>query len=212
MAARVGTKIWVTLLGAALLVAGCSRSEEPEPGETISAASQSSTSATSTTSTGPAPMPTVRMAPEIPEELGEDAAGATAQTFLEMWVQFSPSNFDPKQAWFDSWDSWATADFRRDMRISADSMWSWTWNQSVKTCCVEFPTPVEVNVDGDKAVAKVTLTRWVLPLFATAADIEANVTEPEEKTYIVTLEGGSGQFLVSDVREAGRDDALPEVN
>lgn len=211
MAKHMGRKVTAVIISA-IIVAGCSRSEDsPQEGQPSGGGYPSSTMASPSPSPTVQAMPTVRSAPEIQEGISEEAAAATAQTFVEMWATFSPSNLNPKQDWFDSWDKWATPDFRRDMRVSADRLWSWTWNRSEKACCVEFPMPAEVTVGEEEAIAKVTLTRWILPLFATQADFEENMKDPEGKTYMVTMVVDGDRLLVSDVREAVRDEKLPEV-
>lgn len=206
--------IIVGLVATSLMLGACSRGGDPREqfteGPTVTAAPTT----TRTPQGGPTgPMPTVREAPEIPAGVAEDAAAATAQTFLEQWVQFTPGALDPKEQWFSTWEHMVTREFRNQMRVQADGMWSWTWNTEQKACCVAFPAPAEAHVGDEQAVAKVTLTRWVLPLFATAGEMETITREntPEKKTYLVWLDLEDEGFLVTGVDEIPEDAPLPEV-
>lgn len=207
-------KIIVGLVATSLMLGACSQGdgpqEQPTEGPTVTAAPTS----TRTPQGGPTEaMTTVREAPEIPTGVNDAAAAATAQTFLEQWVQFSPGGFDPKEQWFSTWDHLVAREFRNEMRVQADGMWSWTWNTEQKACCVAFPTPAEAHVGDDQAVAKVTLTRWVLPLFATAGEMETITQEnsPEKKTYLVWMDVEDEGFIVAGADEIAEDAPLPEV-
>lgn len=153
-------------------------------------------------------MPTVRNAPDPIDGLSDAAAAVTSQRFIEQWVQFSPSRPDAKQYWFSSWDKSVTSDFRALMRRQADPLWSWTWNQGKKACCVEFPTKPEAVVGEKSAVAKVALTRWVMPIEGTQAEIEKAMHQ-EDKTYLVWMVARGEAFLIDRVEEVPADAALP---
>lgn len=207
-------KIIVGLVATSLMLGACSRGEDPQEQPTEGPTVTTAPTTTRTPQGGPTePMPTVREAPEIPDGVAEDAAAATAQTFLEQWVQFTPGSLDPKEQWFGTWEDMATREFRNQMRVQADGMWSWTWNTEQKACCVAFPDPVEASVGDDQAVAKVTLTRWVLPLFATAGELETITQEnsPEKKTYLVRMDVEDEGFIVAGADEIPEDAPLPEV-
>lgn len=172
----------------------------------------------STTSEPPAgessvpPMQPVREAPEIPNEMGDAAAAATAQNFLESWMTFSPSDFEPKKDWFKRWDDMASSQFRSDMRVKADGMWSWTWNQSKKSCCVEFKGDPEVEVGDTTAVAKVSFTRTKQDLFATAGELKKGKgLEKEDLTYIVAMTVQDERYEIIDAYQVDRGESLPEV-
>lgn len=158
------------------------------------------------------PMQPVREAPEIPDEMGEDAAAATAQNFLESWMTFSPSDLEPKKDWFNRWEDMTSAEFRSDMRIQADGMWSWTWNQSKKSCCVVFEGEPEVEVGEHTAAAKVTFKRYKQDLFATSRELEdGDGLEEETLTYIVAMSVEDERYEVIDAYLADDDESLPEV-
>lgn len=199
------------LCAALTLLAACSSEEEQHPDEQATTVEQ--VNPEKNTPTRPVPdstgiMPTVRNAPDPIDGTSTEAAAVAAQRFLEQWVQFSPSRPDAKEYWFSSWDNAASSDFRAAMRRQADSMWSWTWNQSLKTCCVEFPHPAEASVGSDEAVAKVPLTRWVMPLVGTQEEIE-KAMRTEEKTYLVWMSANGESFKVESVDEVPADAPLP---
>lgn len=203
------------LVLSAVLLSACAGQEEdtsPTP-RAIPATTAPSSSQTAAPSAGGStePMPTPWESGDIPEGATEESAAATAQRFLEAWVQFSPANFDAKDFWFESWEDLATADFRSQMRVQADSMWSWTWNRSEKACCVEFPEPSEATLSGDKAVAKVTLERQVYDLFATADELLAQPDTGQTLTYLVHMDATGDGLLVDEVVEVDQSTPLPAV-
>ena len=211
---RTRRKSSIALLCAAVaFLAACSSEDEKQPEEKVTTATKQSDPERNTP-TRPVPdstetiMPTVRSAPDPVDGLTEDAAIVTAQRCIEQWVQFSPSRPDAKQYWFSSWEKSATSEFRASMRRQADPLWSWTWNQGKKTCCVEFPGKPEAVVGDKAAVAKVTLTRWVMPIEGTQAEIEQAMTQ-EEKTYLIWMTARGEKFSIDRVDEVPADAVLP---
>lgn len=159
-----------------------------------------------------APMEPVREAPEIPDDMGDAAAAATAQNFLESWMTFSPSDLEPKKDWFARWENMTSSEFRQDMRVQADGMWSWTWNQGKKSCCIVFDGEPDVEVGDHTAVAKVTFTRYKQDLFATAKELEEGTgVEEEPLTYIVAMTVEEDRYEVIDAYQVEPDEPLPEV-
>lgn len=158
-------------------------------------------------------MPLVREAPGVPEGVGEQSAIATAQNFLEWWLSFSPSNFDPKEEWFESWEGYATEDFRSEMRYRADGMWAWTWHQNRKSCCVSFEgSPRVVAGDDDRVVVTVEVARRIYDLFATSGDIEAGKGVQEDReTYRVELVIVGDEYRVDSASKVEPDVIEAEV-
>lgn len=195
----------------AVALTACSNGDDADHSETPVEAPTTS-QGHDDTETSVAPMQTVKEAPDVAEGKGKETAEAVAQNFLENWVVFSPSNLEPKDDWFASWDKWASADFREKMRYKADGMWSWTWNQSKKACCVSFPSAPETVAGEDVAASKITLKRYTMDLMATAKDLEAGKgSQEEEKTYLVEMVATDDSFKVIDAYEVEPDYPLPEV-
>lgn len=175
----------------ALAVSGCGR--EPNQ-ETPSTTASTPTSATATESV----MPTVREAPPIPASANQDAAAATAQTFAEMWVAFSPANPDALTQWANSWSPWATGDFAQEQKQQAQNYWSWTWNTGVKTCCATFPAEPTTTVSGNTATVIVPITWWEMPLLATQQEIEEGAGKQTPATVTVELVVRNDQWRVTN--------------
>jgi len=176
----------------ALAVSGCGR--EPAP-ETPSATASAPASATAPTESV---MPTVREAPPIPASANQDAATATAQTFAEMWVAFSPANPDALTYWANSWSQWATSEFTQEQKKQAQNTWSWTWNRGVKTCCATFPAEPTTTVSGNTATVVVPITWWEMPLLATQREIEEGAGKETAATVTVELVARNDQWRVAN--------------
>lgn len=159
-------------------------------------------------------MPLVREAPDIPKGVEEQAAVATAQNFLEWWLSFSPSNFEPKEEWFESWEGYATESFRSEMRYRADGMWAWTWHQGRKSCCVSFEgSPRVVVGDDGRAVVTVEVVRRIYDLFATSGDLEAGKGGQEDhETYRVELVIVGDEYRVDAASKVEPDVIASEVS
>lgn len=199
-----------TLVLCAVLLVGCGNDDRgSSPATTSGADLRPSSSVIQST---PREMPTVVNAPALPDKMGDEKAAVFAQNFLEQWVTFSPANLDPKGDWFASWEKQATSEFHQEMRIKADGLWSWTWNSESKTCCVEFPEPAVGKAGENEAAARVTLKRWVQPLFATAAELQKGAAKQETKTYIVRMKRDGDDLKVSSIEEAQPSTPLPEVH
>lgn len=204
------------VLAAACMLSACGNDEEEDTSHGPSAAPSAERSSERESSTVTATVPaltSMKNAPDIPDEAGEEAVAATAQNFIEQWQTFSPSDFEPKEEWFSRWDHMTSTKFRSKMRSRADQMWSWTWNQDKKCKFYKFEGKPEVALGRDVAAAKVTFIRAKQDLFATVDELKSGKgLEKETLTYMVemTVED-DGSYQVIDARQVDRNEKMPEV-
>lgn len=208
--------VTAAVLAASCLFSACGSDEGEDtsrgPSAAPSAARSSEQASSTVTATVPA-LTSMKNAPDIPDEAGEEAVSATAQNFIEQWQTFSPSDFEPKEDWFDRWEHMASTEFRSKMRSQADQMWSWTWNQDKKSAFYKFEGEPEVALGRDVAAAKVTFIRAKQDLFATVDELKnGQGLEKETMTYMVemTVED-DGSYQVIDARPVDRNEKMPEV-
>lgn len=199
------------LIAASVIVAAacaaCSGEETPpEPTAVPTAAPSTSTAAPQGFTTGTDG--TNLTAPSVVSGDSEESVKTASEAFVMGWANYRSAAQQPRQEWFDSWKAHATDSFIQRMRTEFNTMWSWTWNQEKQVMGAQVDGTIQVHLDGNTAVARVPVKRWVYGI-----DTPANEGEEQKKVYDLFLVLDPAKpALVNNTREVGDDEPFPPRN